>query len=119
MLHENFPSPTARTVSRATRSAGSRLIEALAATVGSGRLMAHRETAWASITFAGTRHTMTWQFRGAAGIADGEALIATLPDHEFRIARHLVADATVVDVAQRIDPEEMLVTAEILLLQED
>lgn len=119
MLHEPLVSaPRGRALRRA-RSPGDRLVERIAILAGSGTLIAHREVAWASITFAGARHSVTWRFRGATEVADGEQLIASLPDHEFHIPGQIVADAAIVDVAHRIDPEELVVTAEILLLQED
>ena len=71
---------------------------------------------WASITFAGTRHTVSMCFSGIAAVEGGEALIALLPDHEFAIPGQLVADATVIAVDHRVMPEpRMAVTCELLL----
>jgi len=86
---------------------------------GSGTVLVHTETAWASITFSGTRHEVVMEFCGADAVAAGEALIERLPDHEFAIARQLVADATISAVDHRFGAMERLeVTAVLLLLEE-
>jgi len=104
---------------RTIRSSSSRLIDAVAALAVSGILIDHRETSWASITFAGTRHSMSWLFSGADAVECGEAFIAALPDHEFRLPGCLVADATIVEVSSRQLPEPtMSVKVEVLLLDE-
>ncbi len=120
MLPDRTPTQrlTGRPV-RSNRSGSSRLIDAVAVLANSGILTDHRETSWASITFAGTRHGMTWLFSGAEAVECGEAFIAALPDHEFRIPGCLVADATIVEVSSSQLPEPMMtLTIEILLLEE-
>jgi hypothetical protein len=104
---------------RSIRSSSTRLIHAVAGLAVSGILTDHRETSWASITFAGTRHGMTWLFCGVDAVEVGEAFIAALPDHEFRIPGCLVADATIVEVSSSHLPEpSMSAKIEILLLDE-
>lgn len=105
---------------RRKRSPGERLIEALSAlALGHGTVVSHRETAWASITFSGKRHTVRMLFDGVAAEA-GERLIAALPDHEFAIPGQLVADAAVNEVDHRLLPDERLeVTIEVLMLDND
>ena len=66
-----------------------------------GELLSHREKAWASITFSGTRHELCLRFTGQDAVDAGEALIAALPDHDFSIPGQLVADAGVAEVDQR------------------
>lgn len=104
---------------RGIRSGSSRLIDAVATLAVSGILTDHRETSWASITFAGTRHGMTWLFSGVDAVECGETFIAALPDHEFRIPGCLVADATIVEVSSGQLPEPtMTAKIEVLLLDE-
>ena len=102
------------------RTLADRLREELSALAqGQALFLAHRETAWASVTFAGTRHRVELAFAGAAAVAAGERFIALLPDHEFALPGQLVADAAVVEVDHRLAPEPRLtVTAELLLLEE-
>ena len=85
---------------------------------GQARIASHRETAWASITFAGTRHRLELLFEGAQAVAAGEDFIAALPEHEFAIPRQLVADATVTEVDHRLDPPRLAVAVELLLLED-
>ena len=104
---------------RTRRSAGERLRDAVLALAGEhATLVRAREKSWASITFAGARHTMDLAFDGAEAVAAGEALVAALPDHEFAIPRQLVAEASVTAVDHRLDPPHMTVTCEVLLLEE-
>jgi hypothetical protein len=82
-------------------------------------LLSHNETAWASITFSGTRHTIALEFLGETGAQAGERFIEALPDHEFTILHKLVADAAVTAVEQTMEPEQrMRIQAELLLLDE-
>ena len=82
-------------------------------------LVRHRERAWASITFSGSRHTMLLAFSGSEAVRAGEVFIAALPDHEFAIPRQLVADATVVSVEHSVLPQDRLIVEIELLLLED
>lgn len=105
---------------RVRRSTGERLREAVLALAGGhGEILLHSETAWASITFAGTRHRLRIAFEGAEAVAGGEELVAALSEHEFAIPRQLVADATVCEVESTLVPEpRMVVECELLLLED-
>ncbi len=84
-----------------------------------GQVLAHREKAWVSITFAGTRHSFSMLFSGDDGVEAGERFIAELPDHEFAIRGQLVADASVIYTDHRLLPSPRLVVeCELLLLEE-
>ncbi|UIP07977.1 hypothetical protein LY632_06145 [Erythrobacter sp. SDW2] len=102
------------------RSTGERLREAVLALAGGhGDVLLHSETAWASITFTGTRHRLRIAFEGDEAVAGGEELVAALPEHEFAIPRQLVADAAVCGVESRLVPEvRMVVECELLLLED-
>lgn len=104
----------------ARRTTTDRLREALLALAEQrGEVLIHREKAWASITFAGTRHTLSLRFTGSEAVAAGERFVAALPEHEFAIPGQLVADATVSEVEDRFLPEPLLVVGcELLLLEE-
>jgi hypothetical protein len=86
---------------------------------GRGELLRHVERPWASVTFAGTRHTLALAFSGHDAIAAGEAFIAALPEHEFAIPRQLVADAAVTSATHEMLPEPRLTVEVELLLLED
>ena len=102
-------------------SPGERLLREVRDIAGPlAELVDHRETAWASITFSGARHTIVLRFTGTEAASDGERLIAHLPDHEFRLRGTLVADASVVRVDHELAPAPLMeVECEILLLDED
>jgi hypothetical protein len=115
------PPPRASRRFRPRRTIADRVREALLVLADdSARVLTHEETAWASITFSGTRHEVLLDFDGLEACKAGEEFIANLPDHEFRIPGHLVADADVRAVEHRFtgDGERMLVTAVLLLLEE-
>ncbi|MBX7457814.1 hypothetical protein K3152_06110 [Qipengyuania sp. 1NDH17] len=84
-----------------------------------GQVITHTEKAWASITFAGTRHSVSLLFAGEDAVCAGERFIAALPEHEFAIPGQLVADAGIVEVEHRLSPSPRLVLQCDLLLLED
>lgn len=85
---------------------------------GQGELVFAEERIWASATFTGVRHTVALRFAGEA-VAYAEALIELLPNHDFALAGKLVADAAIVCVDRKRQPEiETLVTIELLILDE-
>ena len=108
-----------RTLTRPRRSPTDRLREALLALAGGqAALVSHAERAWASVTFAGSRHRVTLAFDGEEAVQAGELFIAFLPEHEFAIPGHLVADAAVTEVDHLIAPPMLTVHCELLLLEE-
>jgi hypothetical protein len=105
---------------RPRRTVSDRLRAALLALAGGkGVVMTHEETAWASITFTGTRHEVVLDFAGCEAVQAGETFIAELPDHEFRIPGQLVADASVREVDHRFGADERLIVTAVLLLLEE
>jgi hypothetical protein len=104
---------------RARRQPRDRLREALLELArGHATIIGHDEKSWASITFAGTRHRVELEFVGADAVQAGELFIAFLPEHEFAIHGQLVADAAVTAVDHRLEPPRMVVSCELLLLEE-
>lgn len=86
---------------------------------GKARLLSHRETPWASITFTGARHTLSFLFEDAGAIEAGETFIAELPEHEFALPGKLVAEATVISVEHALTPRPALhVECELLVLDD-
>ncbi|PNU05054.1 hypothetical protein [Novosphingobium guangzhouense] len=84
----------------------------------SAEFLRHSERDWASATFSGARHTVALTFDGAAAVAHGEAFMTLLPDHEFTVPRHIVADAAVTSVEQTQAPARMTLEVELLVLQD-
>src|SRR3546814_8869837 len=105
---------------RPRRSHADRVREALLSRAeAQGQILSHKEKPWASITFAGTRHELVFEFTGIAAGKAGERFIAALPDHEFAIPGQLVADAVVNSVNHTMLPVPRLVVTMTLLLLED
>ena len=115
------PSPAPVAPRKARRDPANRLLGALHDLAdGHAIVLRHEERAWASITFSGTRHTLTLRFDGDGAVEAGERFIAALPDHEFAIPRRLVADAAIVAVRHTLLPQPSLeLECEVLLLDED
>ena len=115
------PSPAQVAARKIRRDPANRLLGAIHELAsGHAAVLRHDERAWASITFSGTRHTLTLRFAGNAAVEAGERFIAALPDHEFAIPRVLVADAAIVAVRHAVLPEPSLeAECEVLLLDED
>jgi hypothetical protein len=83
------------------------------------QFLRHDEKPWSSATFSGSRHTIVVAFEGTGAVAQGEAFVAALPEHEFTVARQIVADATVVAVEHLMLPvPRMTVEAELLMLED-
>lgn len=105
---------------RPRRSPADRLRAALLQLAeGQGQVLSHKEKPWASITFAGTRHELVFEFTGVTAGKAGERFIEALPDHEFTIPGQLVADAAISAVEHSCTPELRLVVGATLLLLED
>ncbi|MEE4451112.1 hypothetical protein [Novosphingobium resinovorum] len=114
-----MPLPPALTARRPARGPWLRLLSEVLALAGpSAEFLRHSERNWASATFSGARHTIVLAFEGLDGVARGEALIAALPDHEFTVPRHLVADAVVAGVEHRQSPPRLTVEVELLVLED-
>jgi hypothetical protein len=112
--------PAAKAGPRVRISPGERLLRAVTALAGPrAEFVSHAETDWASITFAGTRHTIVLRYQGWEACDEAEALIAALPEHEFTIPKTLVADATVVQLDQVLLPEPSMTVELMLLLLDD
>lgn len=68
---------------------------------GDAMLDEHRGTAWASATFSGMRHVMRLRFDGPQAVETAQWLARILPEHEFAISGHLVADIAITQTHRR------------------
>lgn len=64
------------------------------------RVTLTREKPWASITFAGTRHSFAVHWDGPSSPNAMKNLAEMLPDHEFLIPGHFVADILVTEQSE-------------------
>ena len=115
MLHDPIPPSQATTgrprhcVHRSRRPWLPLLSALMELAQGKAELLHHTERAWASATFAGSRHTVLLTFAGPEAVIAAEALIEALPDHEFALPGQIVAEAAICSVEQTMLPEPRLV----------
>lgn len=96
------------------------VVNAVLALAGAdAKLVSQADRPWHSATFSGRKHTLTIDFEGPEAVAQGEALLAELPFHEFSFRRHLLADACVVWSRRQPAPAPRLTTQIELLLLDD
>lgn len=73
-----------------------RLLRAVLAVAGEGsEIMSSTSCRWSSATFTGARHGVTLQLLGTDARDRAHRLAETLPDAEFLLAGHVVADISV------------------------
>lgn len=82
-------------------------------------LLSQADRPWHSPTFSGRKHTLTIDFEGSEAVADGEALLSRLPNHEFTFRRHLLANASIVWMRRQPAPAPRLTAQIELLLLDD
>ncbi len=100
------------------RDPGSSLAGQIEALAGDRAVVTlQRERPWASITFSGTRHSLSIEWAGEADLAAVENLATVLPVHEFTIPGYFVADILIteqstthllVEALSIVDPVENL-----------
>jgi hypothetical protein len=72
-------------------------------------------TPWASATFIGARHAITLLLEGEDSGVRAQALAAILPESDFAIPGHIVADLSVDGIAP--DPQGARLTLSILTIE--
>ncbi|CAN5200425.1 hypothetical protein BH10PSE13_BH10PSE13_25360 [soil metagenome] len=99
------------------RDCHGRLIAALIDKAGGDCAVADATlTPWASATFIGARHGITLILRGGDAAVRAEALTAMLPDADFAIPGHIVADLAP-DAITAIGAEEVRLVLSILTIE--
>jgi hypothetical protein len=73
-------------------------------------------TPWCSATFIGARHSLTLVLRGEDAVARADALAAQLPEMEFRIMGHIVAEL-VVEKRQAVSAGEVRLRLGVLTIE--
>lgn len=92
--------------------AGTRLARALESAGPAVVVTARRSTPWASVTFTGARHALTVEAPASVAL---DAWLEALPEAEFAIPGHLVADLAVVEV--RRDGTRVRAVIEVLTVE--
>jgi hypothetical protein len=73
-------------------------------------------TPWCSATFIGARHSLTLVLRGEDAVARADALAGRLPEMEFRIMGHIVAEL-VVEERQAVSAGEVRLRLGVLTIE--
>ncbi|HEX7820674.1 MAG TPA: hypothetical protein VF463_08640 [Sphingobium sp.] len=98
------------------RDCHGRLLTALLDRAGAGSAIVDSGiTGWASATFVGARHGVTLALRGEDMVVRAEALLAILPEAEFALAGHIVADLSI--DRMDLEAEEVVLTLSILTIE--
>lgn len=93
--------------------AGTRLVRVLEAGAPGVCVTARRSTRWASITFTGARHALSLAAPASPAV---EQWLADLPDANFTVPGHLIAE--VVIKAVTATPERLTAEIEVLTLED-
>jgi hypothetical protein len=89
------------------------LLRALAAgAAGRFRIVQMQSEEWASATFAGARHCVSLELEGDDSAGRAERLRAELPELDFALPRHLVADIVA------LPGKDAILSFEALILEE-
>lgn len=83
-----------------SRPLGERLARVVSAKIGTingeTRVESLEQTDWASVTFTGARHRLRVTLEGDGAVGAAADFLATLPDLDFPIPGHIVADIALV-----------------------
>jgi hypothetical protein len=75
-----------------------------------------RSRSWASVTFSGARHELTFRLEGAGAEAAASRFLAELPTAEFVLRGHILADISL--VAEERRPGCARITLEALTVED-
>ncbi|HEY1125434.1 MAG TPA: hypothetical protein VGE65_07355 [Sphingobium sp.] len=100
------------------RDCHGRLMTALLASAGTDASIADSGfRPWCSATFLGAQHRITLRITGSDARERADQLAAALPDREWSIPGHIVADATIDAIRQQADGA-MLMDLAILTIED-
>jgi len=91
-----------------TNDATTALLRALRGTFGNLRVDFEEISSrgWASVTFAGARHEVTFRLDGEGGHAAADAFTANLDTAEFDLRDHILADIVLVSREDLAGPDD-------------
>jgi hypothetical protein len=76
-----------------------------------------RSRSWASATFAGARHELTFRIEGAGAGAAADSFLSTLTAAEFDLRGHILADIALVS-EERTDEGQVRISLEGLTVED-
>jgi hypothetical protein len=78
-----------------------------------------RSRSWASATFSGARHELTFRIEGAGAGAAADAFLAGLREAEFSLRGHILADIALVSDERREAEDTVTISLEALTVEDD
>lgn len=76
------------------------------------------QTEWASVTFAGARHRLLVVLSGDGAVGAAADLLAALPELEFDIPGHIVADVALAAEERRDGGDHAALELEVLTIED-
>jgi hypothetical protein len=77
-----------------------------------------RSRSWASATFTGARHELSFRIEGEGAGAAADAFLATLTAAEFDLRSHILADIAFVSEERSDDGERVRISLEALTVED-
>lgn len=78
-----------------------------------------RSRSWASATFAGARHELTFRIEGELAHAAADLFLAEMESAEFNLRGHILADIALVSDARPDDGRSVSISIEALTVEDD
>jgi hypothetical protein len=94
------------------------LCESFASFEGALRVDALSSRGWASVTFSGARHRVTFSLEGAGAAAAADAFLGRLEEAEFDLGGHILADIALVAEERSAAGAKVSVTLEALTVED-
>jgi hypothetical protein len=77
-----------------------------------------RSRSWASVTFAGARHELTFRVSGAGAAEAADDFIRHLEAREFELRGHIMADIALVSEERRDGEDRVRISLEALTVED-
>ena len=77
-----------------------------------------RSRSWASATFAGARHELTFRIEGENAGEAADTFLATLTEAEFELRNHILADVALVAEERLEDENSVRISLEALTVED-
>ena len=101
--------------------ATSALLRAIRVRFGNVRIIIEevRSRSWASATFAGARHELTFRIEGGRAHEAADAFLADMESAEFSLRGHILADIALVSDARPDHGQAVTISIEALTVEDD
>ena len=77
-----------------------------------------KSRSWASATFSGARHELTFRIAGDAALAAADDFLANLEAREFTLRGHILADIALISEKRRAGEDGVRISLEALTVED-